>query len=80
LNLDLDILNRIGRLHVERDGLAGQGLDEYLPEIARGKKKEEKKRCENERAAEKARIAKRLRVQRAPSLWMLVHFDARRAF
>eukprot|EP00966_Prymnesium_polylepis_P139666 3227124-Prymnesium_polylepis.1 len=31
LNLRLDIVNRVGRLDLERDGLAGQRFDEDLP-------------------------------------------------
>ena len=30
LNLGLDIVNRVGRLHIQRNGLASQGLDENL--------------------------------------------------
>ena len=33
LDLGLDVLDRVGRLDVERDRLAREGLDENLPEV-----------------------------------------------
>ena len=41
LDLGFHILNRVRRLHIERDGLAGQSLDENLHRHLQEKQKEE---------------------------------------
>ena len=39
LNFGLDVLNRVGRLTIERDGLSGEGLNENLVTTAQTQNK-----------------------------------------